>query len=241
MYRPRLLLNKCQQVAPNYWLIDKAQEHHLIRVLRCKHGNEVEGLERGEKRILIIEEKNGAYFLKGEDKITLVEEAPRLHVLLPLLKSDQFDLCLRLLTELGVTAIYLVNCQRCVPLVDSKQISLKMKRWNKIVEQSSAQCASVHVPKLHAPVDLLKISFEYLPPKRFAAIINEGANALAHVGTAHDVAVAVGPEGGWTSDEESFLLNNNFIPIHLGYRTLRASTAVAVMCSWFKYKRIDGD
>ena len=92
MYRPRLLLNKCESVAPNYWLIDKRQAHHLIHVLRCKTGDEVEGLEQGEKHILILEEKNGSYFLRGDEKITLADEGTRIHVLLPILKSDQFDL-----------------------------------------------------------------------------------------------------------------------------------------------------
>ncbi|NLX84353.1 MAG: RNA methyltransferase, partial [Synergistaceae bacterium] len=46
-------------------------------------------------------------------------------------------------------------------------------------------------------------------------------------------AIAIGPEGDWTDSEVKFLLDNNFRPVSLGKKILRASTAVAVSCGWF--------
>ena len=44
------------------------------------------------------------------------------------------------------------------------------------------------------------------------------------------VAVAIGPEGDWSPREAECLRKKSFLPVTLGGRILRASTAVAVAC-----------
>jgi 16S rRNA (uracil1498-N3)-methyltransferase len=52
------------------------------------------------------------------------------------------------------------------------------------------------------------------------------------------VAVAVGPEGGWTANEEELLAAEGWQPVSLGPRILRAETAgitaVAVVAAWLE-------
>jgi 16S rRNA (uracil1498-N3)-methyltransferase len=45
------------------------------------------------------------------------------------------------------------------------------------------------------------------------------------------VAIAVGPEGGWTEEEIAMFESRKWIPVSLGPRILRYETAVVVMLS----------
>ena len=40
-----------------------------------------------------------------------------------------------------------------------------------------------------------------------------------------DIALAIGPEGGWTADEMNLFTSHNWQPVTLGPRILRAETA----------------
>jgi 16S rRNA (uracil1498-N3)-methyltransferase len=52
------------------------------------------------------------------------------------------------------------------------------------------------------------------------------------------IAVAVGPEGGWTAREEALLAAEGWQPVSLGPRILRAETAaitaIAVVAAWLE-------
>ena len=44
-------------------------------------------------------------------------------------------------------------------------------------------------------------------------------------------ALAIGPEGDWSPREGAELIGNGFVPVTLGKRIMRASTAVAAGCA----------
>ena len=50
------------------------------------------------------------------------------------------------------------------------------------------------------------------------------------------ILLVVGPEGGFTPDEEEFLTNNGFISVSLGKNVLRAETAPVCAISMINYE-----
>ncbi|MBQ9012731.1 MAG: RNA methyltransferase, partial [Bacilli bacterium] len=50
------------------------------------------------------------------------------------------------------------------------------------------------------------------------------------------ILLVVGPEGGFTQDEEEFLTNNGFISVSLGKNVLRAETAPVCAISMINYE-----
>ena len=50
-----------------------------------------------------------------------------------------------------------------------------------------------------------------------------------------DILFAIGPEGGFTDEEEQKLLNNGFKPVSLGKRVMRVETAAIYVASIINY------
>lgn len=232
MSLPRLRLENCSFINGR-WKIDKDQAHYLIRVRRCCTGSLAEGLQSGEKVRLRITCDGETVF--AEELSRIVEEAPtfELHLILALLKSDQFDSALRFAAETGVGTIRLLSCERSVPRYTDRRLGEKMRRWEKILSESTKQSGSTAPPLLFPPVSPAELDCTLLPACRYAAVLMGGAIPLSKTEARSPAAVAIGPEGDWSPSETELLLEKSFVPVNLGKRTLRASTAVAVACGWF--------
>ncbi len=234
MSLPRLRLEKCVREGTD-WLIDKDEAHHLVKVRRCYSGAVVEGLLNGEKISLRLICDGDTLRAQEISRTLELPVYPEIHLLLAVLKNEQMDLALRFSSEIGVSVIHLLSCERSVPKYEEQKLDDKMRRWNKILDESTKQSGSALPPVLLPQEDLSNFDFSCLPKDRYAALISDDARALCEVSlpVPSSVALAIGPEGDWSCFESNTLLDNGFVPISLGKRILRASTAVAVMCSWF--------
>jgi 16S rRNA (uracil1498-N3)-methyltransferase len=215
------------------WIIDEQEARHLVKVRRCYNGSLVEGLLGGRKIELKLICDGTSVRAKEVSQSAEPAPYPEVHLLLALLKADQFDLSLRFAAELGVYAVHLLSCVRSVPRYEEGRANEKMKRWRKILDEATKQAGSTHVPILHEPVALSRLALDELPRDRFAALLSDEARPMKKIQFGASAAVAIGPEGDWDPSETAFLLENGFAPVSLGKRILRASTAVAAACSWF--------
>lgn len=229
MSLPRIRLETCS-AENGIWHIDARQMQYLVKVRRCYNGSLIEGLLDGE----VIELRlvcDGKSTTAEEVSRTRQEESlPKIHLLLGLLKSDQFGDALRFAAETGVYAVYLLSCKRSVPNFDEKKSEDKLTRWNKILMESTKQAGSARAPVIYTPVTLFDFDFSSLPEGRFAAFLSPNAKDLKTLEIPGELALAIGPEGDWAPEESDLLQQKGFIPVSLGKRILRASTAVAVAC-----------
>ena len=92
---PRLRLEACVYLSEKEWLVDPDQQHHLTRVLRCKEGDRVEGLLSGEKIVLSLCFHPNGLVVRECHRFELKRDNLEIHLLLGLLKADQFDIALR--------------------------------------------------------------------------------------------------------------------------------------------------
>ncbi|MDO5563196.1 MAG: RsmE family RNA methyltransferase [Synergistaceae bacterium] len=236
MSLPRLRLESCL-LKDGLWLIDTKQAHHLVKVRRCYNGSLVEGLLDGEKLELRL-------ICDGEsvraEELSRKPETPsgvEIHLLLAVLKNDQFDDALRFAAETGVSFIHLLACERSVPVFEAQKSEEKLNRWRRILDESTKQAGSTRPPVISAPIELSKFDFTPLPKHRYAALLSDAAKPLREMDFSDGAAVAIGPEGDWAPHEAQTLLDNGFAPVSLGRRILRASTAVAVACGWISNTR----
>jgi 16S rRNA (uracil1498-N3)-methyltransferase len=229
---PRLRLESCVN-ENGTWLIDAGQAKHLVKVRRCYSGSLVEGLLDGEKIELRL--RCDADGTVHAEEVSRSSEAPmtiELHLLLALLKNDQFDDALRFAAETGVHTIHLLACERSVPKINDK-IDEKMARWNKVLAESTKQAGAAAVPEITKPIPFQEFDFASLPNNRYAALLSQKSVPLIKINISSPAVVAIGPEGDWSPQESAALLAAGFAPVSLGRRILRASTAVAVACGWF--------
>ncbi len=220
------------------WIADEVLENkaslsgthadHLIRVLRARVGQEFDIVANGivrEGRISSISD-NRVEFDLGEE-IASESASTNVTLLLAIFKFDRMEWAIEKATELGVS--------RIVPLVarrtDSHLASAAQKRverWRRIAVQASEQSRRAAPPELSDPIKLQEGVNLSAAAKFVLSEIEQQVSLrqiLTEHATASEVAVAIGPEGGWTHDELDLFQQNGWIPVSLGPTILRAETA----------------
>jgi 16S rRNA (uracil1498-N3)-methyltransferase len=209
-----------------------------MKALRCYDGAMVEGLLRegaGERITARVERRGDFFLVRAVDVKEEARDPLDMILLIGLLKHDQFESVLRASAELGVRSVHPVLCERSVPKLGAREMEGKMSRWRRILDEGTKVSGSVFAPNLTDPADFSDVDWDGLPKARYAALLSSDARPIAETGTlAGEIVFAVGPEGDWSDLESSALLDNGFVPVSLGRRILRASTAAAVGCAWFR-------
>jgi 16S rRNA (uracil1498-N3)-methyltransferase len=181
-----------------------------------------------------LESRDGAYYLREAGALPQTPDKLGMTLLIALLKAPQFDVVLRASAELGVKEILPVECERSVPRTGAN-LPQKTLRWQKILDEGSLVAGSASPTKINPPVKFAEISWDSLPDNRIAAVISPVSRPISEIAAREgQIVYAVGPEGDWSNGETSALLSRNFIPVTLGERILRASTAAVAGCAWFR-------
>ncbi len=212
--------------------------HHLGRVLRAEPGQLYELSDGTSVWLGKIE-----FAAKDEIQFSLVEPLPvrtsslEKTLLLAVVKFDGFEWALEKATELGVN--------RIVPLAAARSekglvtaAGKRAERWKKILLESSQQSRRVRLPLIE-PVANPSVAFAASDSK-LKLMLSEHADAqplrksLAGRST-NSVAVAIGPEGGWTDEEIAAARRTGFEAASLGNLILRTETAVAACLASANY------
>ena len=209
--------------------LNKKQSHYLMNVMRKKiHGtflvfNHINGeflakIQSNNKKLISVE------VIK---KIRDPEEQTDLWVLFALVKKTPSEYIIQKATELGASKI--------VPLITERTVtkSLNLKRFQDIAIEASEQCERITIPEI-LPLQKLYDVIDDWVEKRTIYYGDEtmrhdkhSLNNFNKSTNASCGAVLVGPEGGFTTKEISYLKQKKFvIPINFGPRILKSDTAV---------------
>jgi len=180
-----------------------------------------------------IEKERTRLVLLGEE----LKRIPKVRVILALglLKMKKMDLVVQKATELGAHAIYPLLTGRTIAKIENKQ-DKKMERWNRIVLEAAKQSGSTPVPEVHPPEELKRFIAGGGESKKMF-LSERGGETLRDILMSPlnekreipgSVILLVGPEGGWTEEEEQDIMNNSFEAVSLGTFTLRSETAAIV-------------
>ena len=212
--------------------------HHLGRVLRAEPGQLYE-LSDGTSVWL------GKIEFAGKDQIefSLVEPIPIINscldktLLLAVVKFDTFEWALEKATELGVNRIVPVAAARSEKGLLAAA-GKRADRWKKILFESSQQSRRVRLPVIEA-VSTLKDALA-ASQSQLKLMLSEQPEAtplrkILRDCSADTVALAIGPEGGWTNPEFSAAEQAGFEEASLGSLILRTETAVTACLASLNY------
>ncbi|HEY0795952.1 MAG TPA: RsmE family RNA methyltransferase [Acidisarcina sp.] len=239
------------------------QSLHLARVLRAEPGMEFDVVAGGwvwRAMIASVSEAEVRFNL-----IAQVESDAALPVtlLLSVFKFDRMEWAIEKVTELGVQAIVPVIARRTEKHL-AQAAGKRVERWRRIVREAAQQSRRSDMPEVadamplakalqygaasgQEPQSILNILLsEQEQSVTLRSVIEQAAHPSKAAGpgvtdatsdtTCQAVRLAIGPEGGWSPEEISLFETEQWKPVTLGPRVLRAETAaitaVAVVSAW---------
>ncbi len=208
----------------NLVISEEEMIHQIWDVLKLRPGEEIvlcdgQGMEaRG-----VIGERTERGVIVSVGAITKNEAEPAHAVALycAVLKKENFELVCQKATEAGVTEI--------IPLVTERTVKqgLRSDRLEKIICEAAEQSGRGVVPRLAEPMTL---EAALADAKRFTEIcfFDPSGKEMVIKGIQSDIALFIGPEGGWSPREIEVAREANIDIVSFGPRILRGETAAVV-------------
>ena len=203
------------------------QAVHLARVLRAEPGQIYDVVAGGflhRAEITRVTETEVAFTLHEELE---ANAALPLHLLLAVFKFDHFEWAVEKATELGVGTITPILARRTEKHLAQAAVK-RVERWRRIALEAAKQSRRTDIPAIGDPV-LLKIALEQeTAATRILLSETEQEVSLTSALQSLDkreLALAIGPEGGWTPEEMALFTQHEWRHVTLGPRILRAETA----------------
>lgn len=206
-----------------------AAAHHASRVLRLRFGDAVQVFDgEGTEMRGVICEIGKRVVLGDLEDCSAARESP-LHVVLAqaMCSGEKMDWVVQKATELGAAEIQPVQTSRSVTKLSGERAAKRTEHWHGVAIAACEQCGRNVLPKVYAPQDFSAWLAEVktLPASKLI-LLPQGAGALHQLPTPQGpVILLIGPEGGFTPDEEQAAQLAGFVPIRLGARVLRTETA----------------
>jgi 16S rRNA (uracil1498-N3)-methyltransferase len=210
--------------------------HHLGRVLRAEPGQLYELSDAKSVFLARVERISGDRVdFALLERLPTVSASVDLSILLAIVKFDRFEWALEKATELGVKTIVPLAAERSEKALVSAA-GKRAARWRKILLESAQQARCLYAPVLcdvtrsagafagnTAPLKVL------LSERSGAAPVQDvfkeaAAKRIEEVPLS--LALAIGPEGGWTDQEFDAASAAGFREAFLGSNILRTETAV---------------
>jgi 16S rRNA (uracil1498-N3)-methyltransferase len=206
------------------WLLG-SNANHLFRVLRVKVGQEfdvaADGLLRSAKVVLATHDEV-EFELGAEVKSAAL---PQITVYLSIFKFDRLEWALEKLTELGVSHVVPMIAQRTEEHL-AKAASKRVERWRKIAHEASQQARRIAPPEISEPAGLKRAIAEAQGSRIVLSEAEEQVSLKAALADSPaPLALALGPEGGWSDAELELFGASGWKPASLGHTILRAETA----------------
>ena len=215
-------------------VLDEDTSKHIVQVLRMRTGERVD-LTNGRgslmsavvtddhKKKVVVKIQEISYKAQGEQRIT---------VAISLLKnSSRFEWFLEKATEIGITEIVPLICER------TERQHFRLDRLQNIVVSAMLQSRQYWFPVLREPVLFRQVVESAGQQQKFIAHCIEGEKrSLAELINKSPITkiILIGPEGDFTNEEVRLASQHHFLTVSLGETRLRSETAGVAAASLLK-------
>jgi 16S rRNA (uracil1498-N3)-methyltransferase len=161
-------------------------------------------------------------------------------LLLAVFKFDRLEWAIEKVTELGVERIIPVVARRTEKHLAQAAAS-RVERWRRIAREAAQQSRRSDTIEILDPMQMNDALREQPDETRLLLSESERTTTLRDVLTRQEIhlaadgsariRLAIGPEGGWTPEEETLFTTAGWTPVSLGPRILRAETAAIAAVS----------
>lgn len=225
--------------------IDGPDVNHIKNVLRMQIGEELavsNGIDGREYRCSIEKFEDEQVictllFIKEAE----VELSSKIYLFQGLPKADKMELIIQKAVELGAYQVIPVATKRAVVKLDEKKAASKVARWQQIAEAAAKQSKRKIIPEINKvinfkeAVSMARSMDIKLIPYELAEGMETTKSIIESIKPGQNIAVFIGPEGGFEEAEIELAKTAGIEPITLGKRILRTETAGLAVLSWLMY------
>lgn len=221
--------------------------HRLRNVLRLGAGDHIVILDNSgwEYEVELRAVGGGLEGVIIHKAVAAGEPRTKITLYQALIKGSNFELILQKCTEIGVTGFVPMVCERCVA---GEPDSNRLGRWQRIILEAAQQSRRGKLPVLRnvlrfreaceSATGVSLLPWEGEKVRGIGGVLR----SLPKTENATEVSIFVGPEGGFSAQEEEFARSCGIRPVSLGNRILRAETAglVAAAVTLYEFGELNG-
>jgi 16S rRNA (uracil1498-N3)-methyltransferase len=217
--------------------------HQINRVLRLHPGQRLIVLDNLGNEYTIELDEAGQNAASGK----IIQKSPaqgeplcHLALYLCLAQREKFEWMLQKCTETGASTFIPVISSRSL-VQDLAETHKKALRWEKIIQEAAEQSGRGLIPTLKPAISLAQAVRQGLG-KRIILWEQERATSLRQslsdllADSPAEIALLVGPEGGFSGEEVQLAVQTGWQPVSLGRRILRMETAAVVATALVIYE-----
>jgi 16S rRNA (uracil1498-N3)-methyltransferase len=211
-------------------ILDEDNSRHIVQVLRMKPGESLQ-LTDGKGALLtaaIIDDHKKKCRVAIRSAVSLPPPEKKVTIAIsPLKNTSRFEWFLEKATEIGVSTIVPLFCER------TERTSIRLDRLQQIAVSAMLQSQQGWLPQLTDPTTLAELIRSGSGQTRYIAHCLESPRPTTSLGalthqTTPSSLILIGPEGDFSPNEVELALAQGFIPVTLGPHRLRTETAGVV-------------
>ncbi|MEY4960272.1 MAG: hypothetical protein RL610_451 [Pseudomonadota bacterium] len=230
--------------------------HHAARVLRLEPGDRVTLFNGsgGEFSTVIASIGKSGTTVTVEEHLAAECESPLdITLVQAVCANEKMDWIIQKAVEMGVSRIQPIITTRSLVRLSGERADKRLQHWQQIVISACEQCGRNHLPQLLPVLSLsdwlsrqmgehkiLPGESVHSPCFMLLPTSKKRLRDFLEVTQCSSLTVMVGPEGGFTPEEEAAALVAGLVPLKLGGRILRTETAAlaavaAMQALWGDY------
>lgn len=228
---PRLFQAASLEVGVPYSL-DEPGYHHLIHVRR--HGLEEPVIlfngQGGEYHGKLVTISRREAIIHLEKFVDIERESSLdLHLMQAMPGREKMDFILQKATELGVTQITPLATAKQAYSLSEEQCLRRQYHWQRVIISACEQCGRNRLPTLNPIRTIAHTLQEEIAPTQY--IFHPRAEGTLTLPKSSSIAIAIGPEAGFSDEEITYAQQAGWQPIQLGPRILRTETSSLAIIS----------
>lgn len=214
--------------------LSAAAGQHVGVVLRMQAGEKIT-LFRGDNcefEAVIVSVQKRKVMVTVLNQRLVSRESPRsIHLAQAISKGERMEIVIQKAVELGVSSITPLISERSVVRLDEERMGKKLAQWQAIAIAACEQCGRNQIPKIAPVLHLQDYLQRHSSALKFVLHPEMGKSWRDYQFLTDELALLIGPEGGFSTQEIKQILTYNFNPLSLGPRILRTETAAIAAVS----------
>lgn len=204
---------------------------HAVQVLRLKAEDPLVFFDgqggQYQAKMTVCNKRDSNALLESFDDVN-PESCLKSSLILSSIKSDKMDFAIQKAVELGITHIQPMISDRSVIKIKADRLQKKMQHWQAVVLSACEQSGRTKIPSISEPLTL-EACLKKHKTDFCIGMLPTSSNKfkdLKILNKEQSIALFIGPEGGFTDDEETMMIQYEINTVNFGSRILRAETAV---------------